>query len=145
MNRRLFFASIFVFLLSLPVFSQSDDDLEEPKEPEITVITINNARQTSYKKNEDTGNDSIVLEGSVSLTVQKGQSTNEITADKITYDRKTEMLYAEGNVEVIMKSSASGKDKANANSLLLNTSTLEGVFDGGIDTTEFRAFDISRF
>ena len=41
------------------------------------------------------------------------------------------MLYAEGNVEVIMKSSASGKDKANANSLLLNTSTLEGVFDGG--------------
>lgn len=131
MNRRLFFASIFVFLLSLPVFSQSDDDLEEPKEPEITVITINNARQTSYKKNEDTGNDSIVLEGSVSLTVQKGQSTNEITADKITYDRKTEMLYAEGNVEVIMKSSASGKDKANANSLLLNTSTLEGVFDGG--------------
>ena len=113
----------------MPLFSQEDG--ETKKEPEVTVITINNARQTSYKKNEETGNDTIVLEGSVSLSVQKGNATNDITADKITYDRKTEMLYAEGNVEIVMKSGSSGNDTANANSLLLNTSTLEGVFDGG--------------
>ena len=129
MKHRFLLTAIIVFLFCMPLFSQEEG--ETKKEPEVTVITINNARQTSYKKNEETGNDTIVLEGSVSLSVQKGNATNDITADKITYDRKTEMLYAEGNVEIVMKSGSSGNDTANANSLLLNTSTLEGVFDGG--------------
>ena len=129
MKRRSLLTAIIVFLFCLPLFAQENGT--GTKEPEVTVITINNARQTSYKKNEETGNDTIVLEGSVSLSVQKGSATNDITADKITYDRKTEMLYAEGNVEIVMKSGSSGNDTATANSLLLNTSTLEGVFDGG--------------
>ena len=123
---RFLLAALLLFLLCIPAFAQ-----EKNSEPEVTVITINNARQTSYKKAEETGNDTIVLEGSVSLSVQKGNSTNEIQADKIPYDRKTEMLYAEGNVSITMKSGSSGNDAATASSLLLNTSTLEGVFDGG--------------
>ena len=129
MMRRFFSAAVLFFLLCLPLFAQKSS--ASNKEPEVTVITINNARQTSYKKAEDTGNDTIVLEGSVSLSVQKGSSTNEIKADKITYDRKTEMLYAEGNVSITMKGGSSGNDTATATSLLMNTSTLEGVFDDG--------------
>ena len=63
-----------------------------------TTITIKNARQTNYAKDEKTGNDTIILEGDVQLTVQKGNNTSEISANKIIYDRKTEMLYADGNV-----------------------------------------------
>ena len=122
------FLLLISFLMPLNVFAQSNGSKSETQ---VTVITINNARQTSYKKAEDTGNDTIVLEGSVSLSVQKGNSTNDITADKITYDRKTEMLYADGNVSITMKGGSSGNDTATATSLLLNTSTLEGVFDGG--------------
>ncbi|MBP5519983.1 MAG: LPS-assembly protein LptD [Treponema sp.] len=128
MTKRLVFATFFVFLFSFAVFSQNDDS---GKKTETTIITINNARQTSYKKAEDSGNDTIVLEGSVSLSVEKGSSKNEIRADKVTYDRQTEMLYAEGNIEIIMKGGSSGENTASASSLMLNTSTLEGVFDGG--------------
>ncbi len=98
---------------------------------EITTITISNARETSYKKSEETGNDTIVLKGSVELSVTKGSTTSDIKADSITYDRKTEMLYAEGNVQIETKTSSSGGEKTTATSLLLNTSTLEGVFDDG--------------
>lgn len=101
------------------------------EEAQLTTITITNARQTTYKKDEESGNDTIVLEGNVILRVKKGSSDSEIKADRITYDRKTEMLYADGNVEIVTKTSSSGGEVTTANSLLLNTSTLEGVFDGG--------------
>ena len=97
---------------------------------EVTTITINNARRTEYKKAEDTGNDSIFLDGSVELSVQKGESTSLINADKIVYDRKTEMLYAEGNVQIVSKQSGS-EDSTTANSILLNTRTMEAIFDDG--------------
>ena len=129
MAKRSFLISVLFLLFASIVQAQNNED--KKKEAEVTVITINNARQTSYKKNEETGNDCIVLEGSVSLTVQKGSNSNEIKADKIIYDRSTEMLYADGNVEIIMKTSSSGQDTATASSLIMNTSTLEGVFDDG--------------
>lgn len=97
----------------------------------VTTITIKNARQTNYSKDEKTGNDSIILEGDVQLSVQKGNNISEISANKIIYDRKTEMIYADGNVEITTKSSSSGGETTTASSLLLNTSTLEGVFDDG--------------
>ena len=125
---RFIFILLTFFLLTDTIVSQEE---EAQTTTEITIITINNARQTSYKKADDTGNDTIVLEGSVSLSVQKGNTTNDILADKIIFDRKTEILYAEGNVEITMKNGASGGDKAYASSVLLNTSTLEGIFDGG--------------
>lgn len=127
MSKRIAIVTFILLLFTFFTFAAGSSD----GTPEVTVITINNARQTSYKKAEDTGNDTIVLEGSVSLSVQKGSSTNEIKADKITYDRNTEMLYAEGNVSITMKGGSSGNDTATATSLLMNTSTLEGVFDGG--------------
>ena len=55
------------------------------------------------------------------------------------------MLYAEGNVAITMKGGSSGNDTATANSLLLNTSTLEGVFDGGrIVQTQSDALSLAR-
>ena len=107
---------------------------------ETTTITITNARQTTYEKSgknkddEDSSEDSqdsIILEGSVEISVAKGSTVSEIKADKVTYDRKTEMLYAEGNVEITTKSSSAGGETTTATSLLMNTSTLEGIFDDG--------------
>ena len=101
------------------------------QETEVTTITITNARQTTYEKDEKNDQDSIVLEGAVEISVKKGSTVSEIKADKVTYDRKTEMLYAEGNVEILTKSSSAGGETTTASSLLMNTSTLEGVFDDG--------------
>lgn len=97
----------------------------------VTTITITHARRTTYKQDEATKNDMIELEGSVQISVQKGSTSSEIKADRVTYDRKTEMLYAEGNVEILTKSSSAGGETTTALSLLMNTSTLEGVFDDG--------------
>ena len=113
------------------------------QETETTTITITNARQTTYEKsgknndseddNSDSedSQDSIVLEGSVEISVQKGSTVSEIKADKVTYDRQSEMLYAEGNVEITTKSSSAGGETTTATSLLMNTATLEGIFDDG--------------
>ena len=113
MMKKFFLCVSLVFLTMLPLFS-------EDEEMEVTTITITNARETSYKKAEESGNDTILLEGSVELTVTKGSSTSEIKADRITYDRKTEMLYAEGNVHIVTKSSSSGGEETTASSLLLS-------------------------
>jgi len=98
---------------------------------EITTITIKNARQTTYTKDKETENDLINLEGSVEISVKKGSTESEIKADKVTYDRKSEMLYADGNVEITTKSGSSGGETTRASTLLMNTATLEGVFDDG--------------
>ena len=115
---------IFIFLLAslTSLYAQ---------ETETTTITIINARRTTYEKNEKNDQDSIVLEGAVEISVKKGSTVSEIKADKITYDRKTEMLYAEGGVEILTKSSSAGGETTTASSLLMNTSTLEGIFDDG--------------
>jgi len=97
---------------------------------EVTTIVINNARRTEYKKSEDTGNDSIFLDGNVELSVKKNDDTTVVRADSVVYDRKTEMLYADGTVEIIQKKSSGGEDKTFASSVLLNTKTMEGIFDG---------------
>lgn len=109
-------------LFSSFLFSQQENS--------VTTITIKNARETNYKKNES-GEDCIILEGSVKLIVQKNDSESEISAEKVTYNRTTEMLFAQGDVTVSTKDSSSGSETTSADSLLLNTSTLEGVFDGG--------------
>ena len=121
----------FLFLMILMPLSLNAQDKASGAGNNSTVISIVNAQKTTYTKVEETGNDSIVLEGAVEISVKKGDTTSEIKADVITYDRKTEMLYARGNVEITTKGSNSGGETTTANSLLLNTSTLEGVFDGG--------------
>lgn len=101
------------------------------QEAEVTTITIENSMQTSYKKSEDGGEDLIELEGAVEISVKKGSNKTSIKADKVTYNRATEMLFASGNVEIVTEGASAGGEKTTANSLLMNTSTLEGVFDGG--------------
>ena len=130
MFKRFFCLAVISLLFAFTALAQ-DNDGQEKKEPQITVITINNARQSAYKKNEENGNECIYLEGAVFISVKKDDTNNDIHADKIIYDRNTEMLYAEGNVEIITKSGNSGNSTATASSLIMNTSTLEGVFNDG--------------
>ena len=115
-------AFICIILFSSLLYSQ---------EAEVTTITIENSMQTSYKKSEDGGEDLIELEGAVEISVKKGSNKTKIKADKVTYNRATEMLFASGNVEIVTEGASAGGEKTTANSLLMNTSTLEGVFDGG--------------
>lgn len=94
----------------------------------VTVVTINYARHTEYEKNKSSGNEIIVLTGNVSMTVEKGNTRIDIEAATVRYDRKTSMLFAQG--DVVLKSNASGGHQdATADSMLLNTDTLEGIFD----------------
>lgn len=104
---------------------------DDAKKDDKTVITIDNARSTMYEKDKDTGDDCIVLEGDVRISVAKGSTKTTISAQKVRYDRVTQMMYAEGGVSMEQTGSASGNDNATASSLMFNTATLEGVFDDG--------------
>ena len=53
---------------------------------EKTVITIEHSQATSYEKNKETGNDTIVLNGDVRISVAKGNTKTTIRAERITYD-----------------------------------------------------------
>lgn len=127
--------SLFLLFGALPLFSQEntapDTSGSSSSSEEVTTITIKNARQTDYQKDEETENDTIILEGAVELIVAKGNSVSEIKAERVTYDRKTQMLYASGGVEITTKTDSSGGETTKASSLIMNTSTLEGVFDDG--------------
>lgn len=120
------FAVKFIFLILIfvsgAVFSQ---------EAEKTVINIENARSTKYEKDKATGNDLIILTGSVKVSVSRGSTKNVISADSIRYDRTSEMMYAEGNVSLEQTTANAGSQNVSASSLMFNTSTLEGVFDDG--------------
>ena len=123
MNKRLLKKIFFslLFFVGLKAFSQEN----------TTVITIENARNTRYEKDKETGADLIVLSGEVKISVTKGSDKNVINADMIRYDRAHEMIYAEGNVSLEQTTSSSGGMNVSASSLMFNTSTLEGVFDDG--------------
>lgn len=117
--------NVLIFLLMSPsafVFAE---------EAERTVINIENARNTQYQKDKETGNDIIVLSGNVKVSVTKGSTKNVITADTIRYDRTSEMMYADGNVTLEQTTQSAGSQNVSASSLMFNTSTLEGVFDDG--------------
>ena len=101
------------------------------QEAERTVINIENAQNTRYEKDKQTGNDIIILSGNVKVSVSKGSNKNVITADVIRYDRVTEMIYADGSVSLEQTTENSGSQNVTANALMFNTSTLEGVFDDG--------------
>jgi len=120
MNKKFLIFTFLFFLFCGACFAQ-----------EITTIKIENAQKTEYRKSEETGNESIFLDGNVSLSVTKGGVTTKINADIVSYDRVTKMLYANGNVHLVSTGSAAGDENVTAGSLIMNTSTLEGVFDGG--------------
>ncbi|MBQ9237977.1 MAG: LPS-assembly protein LptD [Treponema sp.] len=97
-----------------------------------TVITIENAHATTYQKDEETKDDVILFEGAVRISVEKGTQKSIISADTVTYNRKTQMLYANGSVKLEQTEAGNeGVQTVTASTLLLNTATLEGFFDDG--------------
>ncbi len=120
-------AGILLFSIILFFFC-SPGHLLFSQESKVTVVTINYARHTDYEKNEASGNEIIVLTGNVSMTVEKGNTKLNIDASSVRYDRKTSMLFAQGDV-IIKSQGGNGKQDATADSMLLNTDTLEGIFD----------------
>lgn len=124
MNLKKFF-SILILIFSLSfIFSEEE-----------SVIKIEKAQKTEYKKDSDNKTETIVLIGDVKLSVTKDSKTTIITADKINFNRSKDILYAEGNVIVEQIDEKTDKkensDLVYSNSLMFNTSTLEGVFDNG--------------
>lgn len=96
---------------------------------EKSIITIESAQSSEYKKDKETKDDLIILSGNVKISVQKGSSKTTIYSDNVNYNRKTEMIFAEGNVVLEQSGGSSSSETIHASTLLFNTSTLEGVFD----------------
>lgn len=119
--KKLVFAAVIFLFNIFNCFSQDN----------VSVINIESAQNTEYRKNKDTGQEEIILKGQVAISVTKGSSKTVIYADKVTFNRQTDMVYAEGNVSLTQTGSSSGEQNITASTLLFNTSTLEGVFDGG--------------
>ena len=118
--------------LSDGLFCASKKKKEEEKkeeEPQKTVITIMNALKSGNKKDEKNGDDLLTFEGNVQISVEKGGTKSVISADKVSYNRAREMLFAEGAVKLEQTEASGASQTISADSLLLNTQTLEGVFD----------------
>ncbi len=99
---------------------------------EKSVIKIESAQKTEYKKDAEGGGDSIILTGGVVVSVTRGSKTTTIKAERVNYNRGKDMLYAEGSVSLTQSSGGTaGGETVNADSLLFNTATLEGIFDKG--------------
>ncbi|MBQ7159835.1 MAG: LPS-assembly protein LptD, partial [Treponema sp.] len=124
MNKRwkLTFLISLLFSLSALVFAADGDK---------SVISIESAQKTEYKKDAVTGADTIVLTGGVRISVTRGSTKTIIFADVVNYNRETDMIYAEGSVKLEQTGSKAGGESVTAKSLLFNTATLEGIFDNG--------------
>ena len=124
--KKVFFVLTFLFfslaLLKVPLFAADG---------EKSVISIDHAQKVENSKDSVSGDDCIVLTGNVKISVSRGSSKTEITAEKINYNRSTEMIYAEGSVALKQSGGSAGGESITASSLLFNTSTMEGVFDDG--------------
>ncbi|MDE7392141.1 MAG: hypothetical protein K2M90_06765, partial [Treponemataceae bacterium] len=116
--------TVLFFLVLFPCVRAFADD-------ERSVISIENAQKTEYKKDVVTGADTIVLTGGVRISVSRGGSKSTIFADLVNYNRETDMMYAEGNVQLEQTGTKAGGERVTAKTLLFNTATLEGIFDNG--------------
>lgn len=116
--------TVLVFLVFVSCVRAFADD-------ERSVISIENAQKTEYKKDAVTGADTIVLTGGVRISVARGGVKTTIFADVVNYNRETDMMYAEGNVQLEQTGAKAGGERVTAKTLLFNTATLEGIFDNG--------------
>ena len=98
-------------------------------EDKRTVITIMNALKSGNKKDENNGDELLTFEGSVKISVEKNGTKTVISADKVSYNRARDMLFAEGAVRLEQTESSGATQSISSDSLLFNTETLEGVFD----------------
>jgi len=125
MNIKKLFTLLLISLFTFSIFA-------EDSEKEKSIIKIEKAQKSEYKKDKETNTDTMVLSGNVVVSVSQGSKTTKITADKINYNRANDMIYAEGNVVLEQSSGgSSGGETVTAKSLLFNTLTLEGIFDNG--------------
>ena len=95
----------------------------------VSVITIEQAKKTETIKDKKDGRDLVSFSGSVVLTIDKGKTHINIKADQVNFDRERNMLYASGNVYMEETDESDGLKQMKGTSLLLNTNSLEGVFD----------------
>ena len=95
-----------------------------------STITILSAQKTEYSKSE-IGSDVIVLIGDVKVRVDKDGSGTIIYADRVSYERKRQRLFAEGNVTLERLSGSSVTERLSASSVLFNAETQEGIFNQG--------------
>lgn len=115
---------IFICSLFLSVaffFGESRDDI---------VVTIERAKKTEYTKSTE-GAEVIQFLGNVQISVKSKNNTTSITAELVNFDRKNDMLYAEGSVSMAISESDGSTELLTAQSLLFNINTQEGVFDDG--------------
>ncbi len=125
MFRKLLALTVLFFSFSIFSLAYADDNNV------VSVVSIESAERSEYKKDVVSGGDCIILTGSVVISVSRGNDKTTISADRVNYNRASEMLYAEGNVTLEQSGSSSGGEKITASSLLFNTSSFEGIFDNG--------------
>ncbi len=117
---------LFLFLaMPIGLYAQ-EEDTQEP-----SIITIENALKTTYMQDEENDTDLIRFEGEVQVSVEQGSSKTTIFADFVDFDRSRNSLYAEGSVSMEQSTNGEITERLTANSLLFNTSTLEGFFNQG--------------
>ncbi|WP_294429769.1 hypothetical protein [uncultured Treponema sp.] len=119
-----------VFLLAVLIFSFLSASVFAA-DGEKSVISIDQAQKVENTKDAVSGEDCIVLTGNVKISVTRGSTKTTINAERINYNRSTEMLFAEGSVSLTQTGGSAGGETITASSLLFNTATLEGVFDNG--------------
>lgn len=96
-----------------------------------SVITIEQARQTSYYTDETTEDEIVVFTGDVVISVVQGKSTSKIQADQVNFNRSQNLLYASGNVTLDRDTGNGEPEHLTAESILFNIDSEEGIFDSG--------------
>ena len=129
LQRKFFFLIVKCFLLAFFALGTKAFSAEENSQP--SVITIVNANKTEYEKDSVTKEEQIVLTGAVVVEVAQGSVKTKISASKISYNRETSILYAQGDVVMEQTGGKAGEQKITAQTVLFNTLTYEGIFDGG--------------
>ena len=122
-----------LLLAALLFFGQgvfaADKKETEDSVPQKTVITIMNALKSGNSKDPNNGDELLTFEGNVQISVEKNGTKTTISADRVSYNRAREMLFAEGAVKLEQTEANGGSQTISSDSLLFNTQTLEGVFD----------------
>ncbi len=133
LGKRHFAVLLILFLAILPLPSQGTPPVSSGSPPGgKTTVVIEQARRTENRKDPETGNDTIYLSGDVILSVDDGKNKVSIFAEEIIFDRKREMVFAEGldRMERI-NASDNSKEVLRGGALLFNISSMEGIFQGG--------------
>lgn len=124
MKKRLFL--IFIFFSF--IFIVQAQEKNEVAKKEATIVTIEKAEKTDYVKDADTGDESIIFTGNVIVSVTSGNEKTRVSASIVRFNRKKNLLYAEGAVVLEKSIGSEVNEQIDADSLLFNIDSLDGVF-----------------